>query len=92
MRFALLGPLVVADDTGNQAALAGPRLRLAAGHCAAQAACFAALPALCITCHRRMQDGVLRWQAKGYPASRDAEAGRTGRPPPEPAVLQPIAA
>jgi DNA-binding SARP family transcriptional activator len=28
MRFALLGPLVVADDTGNQAALAGPRLRV----------------------------------------------------------------
>jgi DNA-binding SARP family transcriptional activator len=28
MRFALLGPLMVADGEGNQAALAGPRLRV----------------------------------------------------------------
>lgn len=30
MRFALLGPLVVADGEGNQAALAGQRLRVPA--------------------------------------------------------------
>jgi DNA-binding SARP family transcriptional activator len=28
MRFSLLGPLVVVDDTGNRAALADPRLRV----------------------------------------------------------------